>query len=269
MEEGAAVPRANRYFIPNQIWHITHRCHKQEYLLKFAQTRQRYTHWLYQARKRFDVKILNVTMTSNHIHLIVQDSGKGNDIPGMIQLVAGRTGQDFNRKKHRKGAFWEDRYHATAIETGKYLQRCLLYVDLNMVRAGVVTYPEDWAHGGYHEIQGNKRRNMIIDQKALMDALEINSVDALRMAHREWIETALKDDVHTREEIWSQSVAVGSVEFALRVQARLGVRGRNRVVAKNDDVYVVREGAESYGLDSGSKNSPIALNNELLWDGCL
>jgi hypothetical protein len=28
-----AMPRANRYFIPNQVWHITHRCHKREFLV--------------------------------------------------------------------------------------------------------------------------------------------------------------------------------------------------------------------------------------------
>jgi putative transposase len=61
------VPRANRYFMPGYVWHITHRCHKQEFLLKFAQTRQRYIHWLYQARKRFGVEILNYAITSNHI----------------------------------------------------------------------------------------------------------------------------------------------------------------------------------------------------------
>jgi putative transposase len=41
-------------------------------------------------------------------------------------------------KKHRKGAFWEDRYHATAIESGEHLLRCLVYIDLDMVRVGRV-----------------------------------------------------------------------------------------------------------------------------------
>jgi REP element-mobilizing transposase RayT len=50
--------------MPGYVWHITHRCHKQEFLLKFAQTRQRYIHWLYQARKRFGVEILNYAITS-------------------------------------------------------------------------------------------------------------------------------------------------------------------------------------------------------------
>lgn len=31
---------ANRHHIPGQVWHITHRCHKKEFLLKFAKDRQ-------------------------------------------------------------------------------------------------------------------------------------------------------------------------------------------------------------------------------------
>jgi len=30
------MPRANRYFLPGHVWHITHRCHKKEFLLKFS-----------------------------------------------------------------------------------------------------------------------------------------------------------------------------------------------------------------------------------------
>jgi len=60
-----------------------------------------------------------------------------------MQLIAGRTAQEYNQRKKRKGAFWEDRYHATAVDTGDYLSRCMVYIDLNMVRAGVVSLPED------------------------------------------------------------------------------------------------------------------------------
>ena len=53
-------------------------------------------------------------------------------IPKSIQLVAGRTAQEYDERKRRKGAFWEDRYHATGIENGKHLIQCLVYIDLNM-----------------------------------------------------------------------------------------------------------------------------------------
>jgi hypothetical protein len=38
-----------------------------------------------------------------------------------IQLVAGRTAQEYNQRKGRKSAFWEDRYHAVTVGNGKHL----------------------------------------------------------------------------------------------------------------------------------------------------
>ena len=73
-------------------------------------------------------------VTSNHIHLLVRDTG-GQVIAQSMQLIAGRTAQEYNQRKGRRGAFWEDRYHATAIEADVHLHRCLAYIDLNMVRA--------------------------------------------------------------------------------------------------------------------------------------
>ncbi len=65
------MPRANRHFIPGYIWHVTHRCHKKEFLLKLGRDRRRWLWWRYQARKRFNFAVLNYTVTCNHIHLLV------------------------------------------------------------------------------------------------------------------------------------------------------------------------------------------------------
>ena len=113
------MPRAHRYFLPGHVWHITHRCHKQEFLLKFARDRHNWLRWLFKAKKRYGLCILNYIVTSSHIHLLVQDNGK-NEIPLSLQLIAGRVAQEFNKRKGRKGAFWEDRYHATAIATDNH-----------------------------------------------------------------------------------------------------------------------------------------------------
>ena len=57
-----------------------------------------------------------------------------------------------NQRKGRKGAVWEDRYRATALTTDQYLVRCLVTIDRNMIRAGVMAYPEQWAESGYRQV---------------------------------------------------------------------------------------------------------------------
>jgi putative transposase len=62
------MPRANRHCLPGQLWHITHRCHKQEFLLKFARDRRSYRRWLFEAKHRFGRCVFNFVVTSNPIH---------------------------------------------------------------------------------------------------------------------------------------------------------------------------------------------------------
>ena len=114
-----------------------------------------------RGKKRYGLCVLNYVVTSNHIHLLVKDTSQ-HVIAKSLQLVAGRTAQEYNQRKQRKGAFWEDRYHATAIASDEHFLRCLVYIDMNMVRAGVVQHPGEWAHGGYREIQQPPKRYRII-----------------------------------------------------------------------------------------------------------
>jgi hypothetical protein len=63
MGDPGVMPRANRHYIPGHAWHITHRCHKKEFLLKFAKDRQSWIDWLFAAKKRYGMVVLNVRRT--------------------------------------------------------------------------------------------------------------------------------------------------------------------------------------------------------------
>ena len=80
------MARAHRYYIPGHIYHLTHRCHKREFLLKFKKDRDHWLDLLFEAKKRFGLKILNYTVTSNHIHLLVVDDSGREVIPKSMQL---------------------------------------------------------------------------------------------------------------------------------------------------------------------------------------
>jgi putative transposase len=240
------MARANRHHISGQVWHITHRCHKKEFLLKFARDRKRWLFWLFEAKKRYGLRILNYVVTSNHIHLVVVDSGP-KIIPKSLQLIAGRTAQEFNQRKQRKGAFWEDRYHATAVEASDHLIRCLVYIDLNMVRAGVVSHPSEWDMGGYNEIQNRPERYSLIDVQCLMELCSCSGPKTFREQHRQWVQEALDNGLNQRETHWTESIAVGSVGFVEEISARLGVKGVGRKVAPQAvDRFVLKEEFAAY-----------------------
>lgn len=255
------MARANRHFVPGHVWHLTHRCHKREFLLKFSKDRLRWMQWLFEAKKRYGLVVLDYTVTSNHIHLIVHGKDGCETIPKSIQLIAGRTGQAYNRRKKRKGAFWEDRYHATAIETGEHLLRCILYIDLNMVRAGVVRHPEQWPHGGYNEIQNPRRKNILIDYDALGHLCGYSKFDAFQPVHRNWVEAALSDNRTQREECWTQSIAAGSRSYVQTIKNQMGGFAIGRKIRKSAEGFELREPQSTYKVLFGVEKNDIEGKN--------
>jgi len=226
------MPRANRFYVPGCVWHITHRCHDRQFLLRFNRDRLRWRYWLRQARIRYGLVVLNYVATSNHVHLLVQDSGR-REISRSMQLIAGRTAQEYNQRKSRKGAFWEDRYFATAIDTDQHLIRCLVYIDLNMVRAGVVKHPAQWVVCGFNEIHAPPQRYWAINSPALCHLTGIRDFQAFQRCHRQWVQSRLVDGDLKREPAWTESVAVGSEAYINKMKLDLGARASYRPVEMN------------------------------------
>jgi REP element-mobilizing transposase RayT len=234
--------------------------------LKFARDQRRWLQWLFEAKKRLGTSILNYAVTSNHIHLVIRD-GKGEEvIPQTMQLIAGRTGQEYNQRKSRKGAFWEDRYHATAVEADSHLIQCLVYVDLNMVRAGVVNHPSEWPFCGYNEIQNPRQRYSIIDHEGLMDLLKTKSMDELRKNYRGFVEEALQKQGPERESRWTESIAVGCEAFVRDTKERLGIKAVGRQVVGDNGSYELREPEVSYEANFDPENGGLRQENAFYWD---
>jgi len=71
----------------------------------------------------------------------------------------------YNRRHHRRGYFWGERFKSVLVENGNTLINCLAYINLNPVRAGIVARPEDyrWNSLGYHVQTKNKDEFLSLD----------------------------------------------------------------------------------------------------------
>lgn len=247
------MPRASRYYLPGNIWHITHRCHNRDFLFRSIRDRMFWIYFLSRTRKRFEIKILNYIVTSNHIHLLVKDDSNDRCISRFMQYLQGVTAQVYNEKKKRKGAFWEDRYHATAIESDNHLVQCMVYIDLNMVRAGVVKHPSEWKESGYYEMLSPKKRNVVIDYSLLFEMFHIDSVEELLQFRNLMVDAALAKNQLNRESKWTESIAVGSQLFLERIKQQLGNRAKSRTIVGSGENFELSESEIPYYADLGSK----------------
>jgi hypothetical protein len=165
-----------------------------------------------------------------------------------MQLVASRVAQEFNLRKGRKGAFWQDRYHATAVEDNHHFVHAMTYIDLNMVRAGVISHPREWPFCGYYETVAQRKRYSIISRGELMRVLDIRSEPDLVDMRRKWVDDALEEGPPYRDEKWTNSLAVGGQAFLETIKGKLGSKARGRRVEFDHGVGagVIKEGYSVY-----------------------
>lgn len=246
------MPRANRYIVPGNVYHITHRCHDRMFLLKFARDRNGYRCRLREAMLEAQVSLLTYNITCNHVHLLVY-ADEAKQTAEFIQQAAGEFARDYNRRKKRSGAFWEGRYHATMVDSGEYLWQCLKYIELNMVRCGSVRHPQDWPWSGYIELMGMRKRNRLLDLDRLLWLLRTSAVADFR-SHLEFVvRDAITKVELDREAKWTDALAVGSRTFIEAIEVR--VRNRRHIEQHTEgETWVLRD---EYRPVFGLENQPM------------
>ncbi len=142
----------------------------------------------------------------------------------------------------------------------------MVYIDTNMVRAGVVSHPAMWPFCSYNEIQEPRRKNVLINYEKLQRLLGAASYEQLRSSHKGWIEEYLGGGVRGRQEGWTRSIAVGSRPFIENVKNILGFRAKGRKVIEGFEGYQLREGFGGYEAFSGAEKDDIGLENTYRWD---
>ncbi len=122
----------------------------------------------------------------------------------------------------------------------------MMYIDLNMVRAGVVRHPKEWGFCGYNEIMNPRERYSIIDHKMLMAFFRVKSHRRLQEEYNMFLNMELEKETCNQEPNWSNSIAVGSEGFILDIKNKLGIKAEKRKVDNNEDSWILHEPGVSY-----------------------
>lgn len=246
------MPRANRYLLPGMTCHLTHRCHDREFLLRFACDRHAYRRRLWETKPSRGVHVLAYCITSNHVHLLVRLEDESS-LCTWMQQAEGQWAQQYNRRKERGGAFWEGRYHCTLVGDRVHAERCMTYIELNMVRAGVVAHPGEWPWCSYQEWTGQRQRRRLVDLESALAYFGNPGLEDFRRHYERRIQERLERDAMAREPWWTESVAVGEESFVRDVERQVAWRQgfeHERPVA---DIWSLREAAESGSLNAANR----------------
>jgi putative transposase len=184
-----------------------------------------YLHWLQKSAADWHCAIHAYVLMTNHVHLLI--TAERPDGPArLMQSLGRRYVQYINRAYRRSGSLWEGRYKSSAVQAEAYLFTCMRYIELNPVRAGMVSDPAHYRWSSYR-YNGLGQADERLVAHPLYQSLGHNAEER-RASYRALFRSELDDDaIDDIRLALAQNQPLGDDRFAERICARVGVRRAN------------------------------------------
>ena len=141
----------------------------------------------------------------------------------MIQALGTRYVRYFNRRYGRTGTLWEGRFKSTPIDSDEYYLACSRYIELNPVRAGMVSKPGEYAWSSFRR-NALGEPDVLISSHLVFDALG-STEERRRLAYRDLFDSCLEPArVDAIRRATAKGAVLGSESFRERLEATLGRR---------------------------------------------
>ncbi|BBP03358.1 hypothetical protein TPL01_26980 [Sulfuriferula plumbiphila] len=211
------MARLPRYNLPGQPQHVIVRGNNRDIVFVAADDYRFFLACLEEAAMRNGCAIHAYVLMTNHVHLLMTPEQE-NSIGKTLQSVGRRYVQYFNYAQKRTGTLWEGRFRATLIDSEAYLLTCYRYIELNPVRANMVTHPREYPWSSYACHAEGKPDKLVTDHALYRD---LGKTDSERQsAYRGLFKARLSQG--TLEEIreaTNKAWVLGSDRFKERVAA--------------------------------------------------
>ncbi len=136
------MARLPRLTLPGYPHHVILRGNNRQLIFKDNADRQAFLALLVGHCQNHQVDLHAFVLMDNHVHALVTPQAD-KALSTMMQHVGRSYVRYFNQRHGRTGTLWEGRFRSALIQTDRYFLACMVYIDLNPVRAGMVAQPLD------------------------------------------------------------------------------------------------------------------------------
>jgi putative transposase len=216
------MPRRPRLVLPNIPLHIIQRGNNRQNCFYAKQDFHLYLEWLEKYAKETGCAVHAYVMMTNHVHLLITPQ-RSESAGQMMKKLGQRYVQYVNRTYQRSGTLWEGRYRSCLIQGETYFYTCHRYIELNPVRAKLVSDPAEYPWSSYLA-NGYGIGNNILSPHQLYMELGGDAVER-QVAYRELFRYELGADVIDKiRNSTNGNYVLGDSRFAEQVEAKLGRR---------------------------------------------
>jgi putative transposase len=213
------MARLPRFVIPNQPQHVIVRGNNRTEIFCTDADYQFYLEKLQQACDKHHCQLHAYVLMTNHVHLLItplEEDGIGK----VMQMLGRYYVQYYNYTYKRTGTLWEGRYKATLIDSESYLLTCMRYIELNPIRAGMVSHPSYYPWSSYHCNALGQPNKMVTPH---IEYLRLDKTDeARRSAYRQLFKHRIAEDcLEEIREATNKAWVLGNDRFKRRIQKQL------------------------------------------------
>ena len=238
------MARPLRIEFAGAVYHVTSRGNRREPIFEDDVDREALLDTLAETLGRFDACALAWCLMGNHYHFVLQT--RQSNLSRLMRHLNGVYTQRFNRRHGKVGHLFQGRFKAILVQTDSYLSEVCRYVDLNPVRAGMVTRP--WS--SYQSFAALAPARAWHSRDLLWAQFDPN--DDLSAAQRYAHFVREGHGVRLWEKALHGQIYLGDEAFAKRMQLRVGTDPGTEVSRAHK--HPVRK-----GLGSVNNYSPVAL----------
>jgi len=142
------MPRFTRLNLPNIPQHIIQRGNNRQPCFHVNQDFAVYLDKLREYSLEFKVAIHSYVLMTNHVHLLATPE-IADGVSKMMQALGRYYVRYFNKHHRRSGTLWEGRFKTSLVDSDAYFMTVSRYIELNPVRAKMVSHPSEYAWSSY------------------------------------------------------------------------------------------------------------------------
>ena len=210
----------SRIVVPGFPHHVVNRGHYRQPVFVRPGDYQAYLEDLIALKQEHGVKVHAYCLMTNHVHLLLAPETESG-LAGLIQRLHARHTLRRNRRDGLEGTLWQGPFDSSVVDTDTYLLVCCRYIELNPVRAGMVSDPVEYRWSSCAaRLKGDLPPWLDPDPSFL--ALG-STVEARTSAYRDFLCEAISEDQQEliREAI-QRGQLTGDPDFAERIADKVG-----------------------------------------------
>jgi len=184
------MARLPRLSLPGYPHHVILRGNNRQLIFKDNSDRQILLELLVGHCQGQQVDLHSFVLMDNHLHLLLTPQAD-KALSKMMQDLGRDYVRYFNKRHTRTGTLWEGRFRSALIQTDRYFLACMVYIDLNPVRAGMVAQALDHPWSSHAHYVGARQDKWLVPH-ALYWALG-NTPFAREKAYAELVQTGIED----------------------------------------------------------------------------